>query len=141
MTLLTVGAFAQEHKKGHKKSDLTPDQIAELHTKKMTLGLELTETQQKKVFNLKKEHAIERESKRKERMALREKGEKPVKENSFERKNARLDKALAHQSEMKEILNDNQFETWKKSRMHKANKMKKMRKRHLKVKKRQGRKR
>ncbi|MET2985742.1 hypothetical protein [Aureibaculum conchae] len=145
MALLTVGTFAQNQKREFEKPKLTPDQIAELQTKKMTLGLELNESQQKKIYKLNKENAIEREAKRKERMALREKGEKPTGDDLFTRKNTRLDKALAHQKEMKSILNDSQYETWKKSRKHKAHKMKKVRKhkkmrQHQKGKKRQERK-
>ncbi|MDY7395241.1 hypothetical protein UMM65_08300 [Aureibaculum sp. 2210JD6-5] len=128
MLLLTVGAFAQKERRGGKMSDLTPDQMAELQTKKMALDLDLTEAQQKKVYDLNKEQAIEREAKRKEMMALREKGEKPDDKNSFERKKTRLVAQLEHQNELKKILNDSQFETWKKSKKHKAHKMKKMRK-------------
>ena len=132
MAIITMGAFAQNQKREFKKSELTPEQVAELQTKKMTLGLELTEAQQKEVYNLKKDQAIIRESKRKEMMALREKGEKPINKNSFERRNSRLDAQLAHQKEMKNILNEGQYETWKKSRKHKAHQMKKMRK-HKKI--------
>lgn len=142
MALITIGAFAQNEKRGFKSSEMTPEQIAELQTKKMTLGLELTEAQQNKVFDLNKEKAIERMEKRKRIETLREKGEKPSNKNSFERKNARLDAQLAHQKEMKSILNDNQFETWKKSRKHKVHKMKKQKKmkQRAKGKMRQGRK-
>ncbi len=125
IALITVGAFAQNQKRGDRKSDLTPEQFAELQTKKMTLNLDLSEAQQKKVYDLNNEQAIKREAKRKEMMAQREKGEKPTGKNSFERKNSRLDAQMAHQNEMKKILNDKQFETWKNSRKHKAHKMKK----------------
>jgi len=146
MALLTMGTFAQNEKRVIKKSEMTPEQVAELQTKKMTLGLELSESQQKEIYKLNKEKAIERKTKRKEIRTLHEKGEKPTDKNSFEMKNARLDAQLAHQSEMKNILSEDQYETWKKTKKRKVHKIKKMRK-HKKIKqrfkgkKRQGNKR
>ena len=125
IALLSIGAFAQNGKKALKKSEMTPEQRAELQTKKMALHLDLTEAQQEQVFTLHKEHAIARDTKRKEMRVLREKGEKPTGKSAYERKNAKLDAQLAHQAKMKTILNDTQFETWKKYKMRKGQKMKK----------------
>lgn len=122
MGLITLGAFAQNQKRGN-QSDMTPDQMAELQTKKMTLHLELTDAQQKKVYNLNKEHAIEREARRKEMRTLREKGEKLAENNRFERKNTRLDAQLARQKEMKKILNETQYEIWKNSKNNRGQHM------------------
>ncbi|WP_123896328.1 hypothetical protein [Aureibaculum marinum] len=124
MVLITIGAFAQHQRKGFNKSDMTPDQMAELQTKKMALHLDLTEAQQKKVYDLNKEQAVKREARRKEMMALREKGEKPTDRNSYEKQKSRLDELLARQESMKKILSEEQYETWKTSMKRRGEKMK-----------------
>ena len=131
MALLTIGAFAQNKKRGFNKSDMTPEQMAEIQTKKMALHLDLTDAQQKKIFNLNKEQAIKRVAKRKEMQALRDKDEKPKDRNSFENQKSRLDAQLAHQDSMKEILSEDQYQIWKKSRKNRGDKMKKRGKRKM----------
>ncbi|WP_117879357.1 hypothetical protein [Aureibaculum luteum] len=131
MALLTVGAFAQNNKRGFNRSDMTPDQMAELQTKKMALNLDLTDAQQKKVYDLNKEQAIVRDAKRKEMQALREKGEKPANRNSYDKQKSRLDAQLVRQESMKKILNEDQYETWKTTMKRKGDKMKKQGKRNM----------
>jgi len=116
---------AQPLEKNKERPNFTPDQIAELQTKKMTLHLELTEKQQQQVLEINKRNAIERKQKMEERKSIGEKGKKLSSEELFERKNARLDTQITHQSEMKEILNEEQFETWKKTSARKKMKLKK----------------
>lgn len=125
LSLFMVSSFAQEQQRKQRHNDLTPDQIAELQTKQMTLHLDLNEKQQQQILNINKKKAIERKQQKEEHRALREKGEKPTSEEMVKRKSARLDKQIAHQKEMKKILNEKQFETWKESRNNKAHKMKK----------------
>jgi len=125
LSLFMVSSFAQEQQRKQRHNDLTPDQIAELQTKQMTLKLELDEKQQQKILKINKKKAIERKQLKEEHRALREKGEKPTSEELVKRKSAGLDRQIAHQKEMKKILNEKQFETWKESRNNKAHKMKK----------------
>ena len=125
VTLLTVSTFAQKQQRKQHKPDLSPEQIAEVQTKEMTLQLELNEKQQKQILKINKKMAIERKQQMKGHRALREKSEKLTSEELIKRKSARLDKQIAHQKEMKKILNEKQFETWKESRNKKAGKMKK----------------
>ena len=125
LSLFLVSSFAQEKQRKQRHSDLTPEQIAEVQTKEMTLQLELNEKQQKQILKINKKMAIERKQQMKGHRALREKSEKLTSEELIKRKSARLDKQIAHQKEMKKILNEKQFETWKESRNKKAGKMKK----------------
>ena len=130
VALLTVSTFAQEKLRRQLRSDLSPDQTAELQTKKMILHLELNEKQQQQILEINKRNAIVREQNMQEHKAIREKSEKPNNEELIKRRSARLDKQIAHQKEMKKILNEKQFETWKNSRKHKAHDMKKRMRKH-----------
>ncbi|AKA34532.1 hypothetical protein [Flagellimonas lutaonensis] len=120
MALLAgLTGFAQRH--GHQKhpglvlKDMTPEQVATLQTKKMALALDLTEEQQQLVMEIQLQEAAQRKKKMDERISKREQGErqKPSADEHFEMANARLEKQLAHQVKMKEILTDEQYRQWK----------------------------
>ncbi len=116
---LLVGftAMAQRGPHGSDRGtkDLTPEQMATLQTKKMTLALDLTEAQQEKVKALHLENAKMRKAKMEERKAQKEDGEKkPTAEERYARSNDRLDHQIAHKAEMKNILSSEQYEKWQK---------------------------
>ena len=124
--MVSLGALAQqppgpEMPKGP-KMDMTAEQMATLQTKKMTLALDLTTAQQEKVMTLNLDEAEFRKAKWEEMEAIRESGEwkRPTPEERFEMENARLDHQIAHQEKMKKVLNDEQYQTWKKLRFAKA---------------------
>lgn len=125
MLLASFTAFAQRG--GHKgkkqqfAKDLTVEQIATLKTKKMTLALDLSKTQQKQIMDLTIVRLEERKAKMEERKEQSEtsKPEKPSSEERFEMINSRLDKQLAHQEQMKQILNNEQYKLWKEISMKK----------------------
>jgi len=125
LTLLTANTFGQEHQKKNNRFDLTPDQIAEVQTKKMILHLDLSEKQQQQIQEINKRNAIDRKGKMEERKTLSEKGQNLSSDEFAKRMNVRLDRQIAHQKEMKKILNEKQFETWKNSRRHQTHKIKK----------------
>jgi len=125
LMITAMSLSAQPFEENKERPNFTPDQIAELQTKKMTLHLELTENQQQQILEINKRNAIQRKQKIEKRKGLREKGEKPTNEELFKIKSTRLDKQIAHQSEMKTILNEQQFETWKKTRANKKMQLKK----------------
>ncbi len=121
-TLLFITAFTvmgQEQKNQkpenayHKK--MTPEQTATLKTKKMALALDLSKDQQAKVEKLNLENAKLRQSKMEGYKAKKENGElkKPTSEERFAMANTRLDQQIAFQGQMKQILNEDQFEKWK----------------------------
>ena len=71
LSLFLVSSFAQEKQRKQRHSDLTPEQIAEVQTKEMTLQLELNEKQQKQILKINKKKAIERKQQMKGHRALR----------------------------------------------------------------------
>ena len=124
--LTTIGAMGQRHE-GHRMEknsalDLTPKQMATLKAKKLTLALDLTQDQQDQVRELSLELAEDRKALREEIKAKKESGEwkKPTPEQRFEMENARLDRQIVHQQRMKQVLTEEQYNTWKKLRLHKS---------------------
>ena len=119
MLLVAVATMAQEkqnHCMGH-MSDLTPEQMATLHTKKMTLALDLSKAQQIQVKKLFTENAKFRKGKmamckaRKENDSMK----KPTSEERYTMQNQRLDQMIAQKAEMKKILSQEQYEKWGKA--------------------------
>ncbi|MEN3325103.1 hypothetical protein VP395_15300 [Mariniflexile soesokkakense] len=144
LALASIQGIAQEERKErpnreertHRMSDLTPEEAANLQTKKMTLHLDLNQSQQKEIYAINLKNA----TKRKEMMATfkakKESGnmEKPSKEERLARENAKLDHQIAMKAKMKTILNKEQFDKWEKSQG-------KMQERAIGMKKRDGKKR
>tara|TARA_R110000764_G_scaffold40071_11_gene89569 strand:- start:4 stop:459 length:456 start_codon:yes stop_codon:yes gene_type:complete len=113
-----ITASAQDHnKKGNRgdMKDFTPEQIATIQTKKMTLALDLNDSQQAKIKQILTEDAKTRKAKMTERKASKEEGKKVVTaDEKYAMANERLDHEIARKKEMKSILNDDQFEKWEK---------------------------
>lgn len=124
--LTTLSATAQKHEGNRKgksvRADMTAAQIATLHTKKLTLALDLSQGQQKEVLEISLEEAEMRKSKREEIKAKKESGEwkRPSADDRFEIENARLDYQIAQHQKMKKVLSDEQYQTWKKLKLKKA---------------------
>ena len=124
LALVTIQVNAQNKKQGERRGDpmergqrmgdFTPEEMAQLQTKKATLLLDLTEAQQKKVEKLHLENAKERQAFREARRAKRKdgSGKSANKEERLKMANQRLDKQLEMKKKMKKILNDEQFEKW-----------------------------
>ena len=124
IALVAMQVTAQEKKRDHQRDgqraqmeamkDLSPEEIATLQTKKMTLHLDLNESQQKKVESLFLEEAKLRKAKIEEHKAMKESGEKKqfTKEDKFKMMNERIDHQIEMKQKMKSILNDEQFEKW-----------------------------
>ena len=128
IVLLTIGVFAQKGERKHKKPNLTAEQIADLKTKKMVLSLDLSEKQEKQIYEINKQNAIERQQKMKERKAMKESGKELSSDQLYQLKSERLEKAIAKKAEMKTILNTEQYEKWEKMAKRKGHKMKRNRK-------------
>ena len=122
--LVAVSGMAQKDDQAHRgnRSDLNPEQMATLKTKKMTLALDLTEAQQAQIQALNLANAKAHQSKMEERKAMKEKGEesKPTPEEKFSKQTEHLDAKIAHKAEMKKILSQEQFEKWEKMAHHKG---------------------
>ena len=101
--------------------DMTPEQIATLQTKKMTLALDLSKAQQDQIQSLNLKNAKARKAKMEERKASKEEGErkKPTSEERYAMANARLDAQLAQKEEMKKILSEEQMAKLEKMKLGK----------------------
>ena len=116
LVMATISVTAQDHnmkgKRGDMK-DLSPEQVATLQTKKMTLALDLNESQQAKVKTILTKDATVRKAKMEERKANKEDGKKVLtSEEKYAKQNEKLDYQIARKAQMKSILNTDQYEKW-----------------------------
>ncbi|MCB0465693.1 MAG: hypothetical protein KDC78_08490 [Aequorivita sp.] len=111
MALATFALNAQnknaERKENRKemKANLTPEQRADLKTKKMTLALDLTISQQQKVKQL----ILKAENEKPERP---ENWKEMTDTQKYEAKSAMMDKRIAMKKDLKEILTEAQMTKW-----------------------------
>lgn len=124
---LTSTVQAQKGKKGGFEK-LTPEQRTELAVKKMILKLDLTPAQANQVKPLIVQKMAERQAMKEKRKAFKESGKKPTADERYAMQNARLDKQIAFKNDMKQILNEKQYEKFEKMQARMAHKMKKGRK-------------
>lgn len=89
------------------KENLTPEQKAELHGKKMTLKLNLTDLQEKQVTKL----FLDRE---KNKPKLNEDKRTMTSETKYALKKESMDHRISMKRDLKEILSPEQFEKWEK---------------------------
>lgn len=133
VAFITMQVTAQkENKKHHDKriyEQFDAKDIAQIKTKKLTLRLDLNQSQQQKVQAIFFEEAKKRKSKMAERKAKKSNGEiiKPTKEQRLDRMNKMLDRKIELKSKMKGILNSDQYARWQ-SNMGKQHKCKSKRK-------------
>lgn len=118
LALFTLNGLAQEKRKGSSdrkekmslRKDMTPSDIADLKSKKLTLKLDLTDAQQKKVHQLILKQAETNQSLRKAHKDDNgEKRERPSKEELVKMQNHKLDQMIALKREMKTILTAEQY--------------------------------
>ncbi|MBJ7880229.1 hypothetical protein [Gelidibacter salicanalis] len=115
----TLQVSAQEQKremrKDHAESKMqySPEEMAQLRTKQMTLKLDLNDKQQKDVSVIFLEEAKFRANKK--AAMTKDKGEQSLsKEERLKMKNERLDRQIAMKKKMKTILSAEQYEKWEK---------------------------
>ncbi|BAO74891.1 hypothetical protein [Winogradskyella sp. PG-2] len=137
LALFTLNGVAQEkrkrsserHEKMDMRKDMSPKDIADLKSKKMTLRLDLTDAQQRKVHKLILNQAEVNQNKRKERKGYDEKREKPSKEERLKMQNQRLDQMIALKREFKTILTAEQYAKFEKMQPEKQRRKGKRKKR------------
>ena len=118
LAFITTIGFSQDRERNQEKrqkmqqemQDLTPEQRAELKTKRLALQLDLSEAQQKQVLNLQLEMAKKRSAKKQE---MKKKTEEA---NFYDKANKRLDFKTEYQNKMKAILSESQYNTWKENK-------------------------
>ncbi|WP_417785368.1 Spy/CpxP family protein refolding chaperone [Tenacibaculum sp.] len=120
----TVTTQAQKRDKT-KHEELSTEQKTELAVKKMTLQLDLTEAQQNQIRPLIAEQVAERQKMWAKRKAMKESGKKATADERYAMKSHMLDKKIAHKSEMKRILNKQQYERYEKMNARKMKRHKK----------------
>jgi protein CpxP len=122
--LLVVGmtTFAQERRASNEK--MTAEQKVELQVKKMKLDLDLNDKQTADIKKIVAEQVKKREAKRAEFEAKRAKDVKPTQEEMFQNKSQMLDEQIAMKSELKKVLNADQFSKWEKIQAEKKENMK-----------------
>ena len=118
IVLLVVGlsTYAQEGKKqerqGAERERLSPEQRNQLQLKKLTLELNLNESQQKEIAKILEEQSTKRQAEMATFKANKEKGVKPTAEEKFAKKNQKLDDAIAMKAKVQKILTPEQFKKW-----------------------------
>ena len=110
-TLITVGQNEQRNMK--LAANFTPEQQAILKTKEMAIHLDLNASQQSQILTLNKKWIQKTTAKKEAYKDLNK--EDMSSDQKFEMMNKALDNRLAHQEEIKKILNKEQYETWKES--------------------------
>lgn len=115
LTILFAFAFsilatAQQQK----PEKLTLSQRATLQAKKMQLALDLTDKQTNKLVNIFKSNPKPRS---------KNKSDIHASETNYQKQLNRLNQQLLIQKEIKSILTDTQYETWKKNQFWRRNRM------------------
>jgi hypothetical protein len=133
IALLLVGTtiFAQERNRkhqGHEMEQFTPEQQSQLMLKKMTLDLDLNDSQQKEMSAIFSEKIAKVAAMKTEMKAKKEKGVRPTKDERFEMAMKMLDEQIATKKRVEKILNAKQFEKW--STLNENHKGKRLGKRH-----------
>lgn len=133
IAFIGIQAIAQEQnnerpnkqKRHQKMMNLSAEDMATLKTKKMTLFLDLNESQQAEIKKINLENATKRKAMMAARQAKKEQGEtqKPTQEQRLKMANAKLDHKIAMKAKMKNILNEAQYAKWE-AYMQKAMKRK-----------------
>ena len=109
----SISMFAQKPNSGRMDTKLSPEQQAELQTKKIALTLDLNEKQIKAIQKLETERAKAREANRELRIGKRASGNVLSQEERFAKRSKQLDARKEHQDKMKKILTEEQYTTWK----------------------------
>jgi len=132
ISTVTFGQEEHQEKREHRKKgkmemmkNLTPEQMATLRTKKMTLALNLTKTQQSKMQDLHFESAKARKEQMKKREQLKG-GEKPKlsSDERYKKMNSVLDRKIEMKNKVKSILTEEQFQKWERSQKQSRSKNK-----------------
>jgi len=116
VVLLMVGTIivAQERNKRQQgeRTPFTSEQKSQLMLKKMTLELDLNDSQQKEFKTIIAEKMAKRDAMKKEMQANKEKGVRPTSDERFAMSMKMLDEQIATKKRMEKILNPKQYEKW-----------------------------
>ena len=117
LLLASITAVAQSDamrgREYHMK-DFSTEQIATLQTKKMTLALDLSEEQQRKITPLLAKRIATRKAQMEARKAKKQGEEKLTSDEQYALQIARLDAKIAQKQEMRSLLTAAQYGKWEK---------------------------
>lgn len=125
LAFVSLQVIAQDRQKGDIKEmkknrtesmkNISPEDMATISTKKLTLALDLNENQQTQVKELLLTQAKSRMTLRDKRVKSKEKEAKKItKEERVQAINSRLDDQIVMKKKMKSILTTEQYEKWEK---------------------------
>ena len=110
----TVFAFAQNGSGEMKKrNQFTPEQQAILKTKQMVLQLDLNKLQESQLLSLNEKRADNKQKLMESHRAMKQGDQQLSSDEKFNMKNNMLDAQIKYQTEIKKILDDEQFEDWR----------------------------
>ena len=117
LALLIVGTtiVAQERNRKHQGNEMeqfTPQQKSQLMLKKMTLELDLNDSQQKEMSAIISDKIAKKEAHKAEMKVMKEKGVRPTNDQRFAMQMKMLDEQIATKKRMEKILNAKQFDKW-----------------------------
>ena len=133
LIMTTTAAFAQRPDRGrhgHQKDqmaqlmeDFSAEQLAQLETKKLTLALDLNESQQAQMLEVQSTIAEDRKAAHAKMKALKESDEykKPTADEKFAKMDEALSKKIEVKKQIKQILTTDQYEKWEKMNHQKRN--------------------
>lgn len=122
LSLAAQGGPRGKHGKRMAQTDLSIEQRAILQSKKMTLMLDLSSGQQKKVEKILVDQFQSKKEMQSRRKTMSDSLAVPDPDQRFEQMNARLEAQIAFQNRMKEVLSEEQYSIWKQAqgRKHRA---------------------
>ncbi|NVJ89666.1 MAG: hypothetical protein HWD82_09550 [Flavobacteriaceae bacterium] len=109
----TISLHAQKHMK-RINAKLSSEQRATLAVKKMTLALDLNESQQNKLLPLFKNQINFRKEIAQTKASFRSNDKKPSSDDLFALQNKQLDQRISFRNALKNILSENQFNKFQK---------------------------
>lgn len=115
IAIMGVSSYAQEKQQrparhdGNPMEKFTPEQRNQLMLKKMTLDLDLNDSQQKEMGKIIAEQSAKREAHLKDRKS---KTEKPTSDEIFKMRSNMLDEQIAMNAKMKKVLSPDQYKKW-----------------------------
>lgn len=115
---VTQAQEGRQGQRGERMKDVSPQEMATVQSKKLTLALDLSDQQEKDVYQI----LFKQAEKRKANKLSREDREKLTDEQKKEARLKMLDEKIAVKRSMKKILNNDQYAEWKKMMQQRAKK-------------------
>lgn len=115
---VTQAQEGRQGQRGERMKDVSPQEMATVQSKKLTLALDLSDQQEKDVYQI----LFKQAEKRKANKLSREDREKLTDEQKKEARLKMLDEKIAVKRSMKKILNNDQYAEWEKMMQQRAKK-------------------